>query len=246
MPKSPRVLLVSLRDDGDPIIVHEHACFAREAGIEPSQLDVHQMVHGALSSSTLTPYDAVFFGGSGAYSVLDDVHWIRQGLDALRTVVDARIPAWASCFGFQGLALALGGEVIHDASREELGSTRLRLTPAGQEDALLGTLPSSFWGQEGHHDRVSTLPDGVISLVTGEVCPEQAFRVDGAPFWASQFHPELRVDGTVLRFRHYLEHYFHGTREEAEVTLRRLESGPETPEVNRLLWHLVHSLSARV
>lgn len=238
MPRSPRALLVSLRDPHDPMALHERHCFAATAQLPLEQLDVHAMASGRLDASTLPRYDVVFFGGSGAYSVLDDVPWIRDGLTALQEVVASRVPAWASCFGFQGLALALGGEVVNDEARTELGATLLTLTPEGRADPLLRGLPDTFWAQEGHHDHVTRLPPGVTRLVTGDVSAEQAFRVDGAPFWASQFHPELDPSTTVQRFLHYLELYFTGSRAEADAMLATLRAGIQTPEVPQLLARL--------
>ncbi|HMV67606.1 MAG TPA: type 1 glutamine amidotransferase [Myxococcota bacterium] len=235
----PRALLVSLRDPHDPMAHHERACFAAAARIDVDRLDVHAMIDGPLDPASIVGRDAVFFGGSGAFSVLDDVAWIRDGLVALQRVIDARAPAWASCFGFQGLALALGGEVIHDDARTELGATRLELTDEGRADPLVGTLPARFWAQEGHHDHVVRLPPGVTRLARGEAACEQAFKVDGAPFWASQFHPELDPDTTVHRFLHYLELYFTGSRAEADAMLHHLRSGEQTPEVPALLARLV-------
>jgi GMP synthase (glutamine-hydrolysing) len=237
--RAPRALLVSLRDPHDPMAAHERRCFADTARIPLDHLDVHAMAEGPLRGDGLGKYDAVFFGGSGAYSVLDDVPWIRAGLDALRLVVDARRPAWASCFGFQGLAMALGGSVERDDARQELGAVLLTLTPDGANDPLLRRLPSRFWAQEGHHDHVTRLPPGVIRLVSGDVSPEQGLRVDGAPFWASQFHPELDSRTTVERFLHYLALYHDGSDEEAEQMVERLRSGEVTESVGELLAHLV-------
>lgn len=218
---------------------HERLCFAEAAEVPLDAIHLHFMSEGKLTNAELRGVDTVFFGGSGAYSVNDDVQWIRDGLEALLRVVDQRVPAWASCFGFQGLARAMGGEVVRDDEREEMGAVELQLTAAGRADPLMSTLPDRFWGEEGHHDRVTTLPAGVIRMVTGTVCPEQAFRVDGAPFWASQFHPELTPERTAARFEHYREHYFRGPAEEADATLEKLRTGPSTPAVGQLLRQLV-------
>ena len=233
----PRALLVSLRDPHDPMAEHERRCFAASAQVPPEQVDLHRMVEGPLPVDRLGRYDAVFFGGSGAYSVLDDVPWIKAGMTALQQVVEARVPAWASCFGFQGLALALGGTVENDDARQELGATLLHLTDAGRADPLMSALPASFWAQEGHHDHVTALPPGVVRLATGDVSLEQAFKVDGAPFWASQFHPELDRHSTIDRFLHYLDHYHDGS--DADVTLAKLRAGEDTPEVAGLLARLL-------
>ena len=215
---------------------HERLCFAEACELDIDQVATHSMTEGVPARWRLKEVDALLFGGSGAFSVLDDVVWIRQGLDLLVDVVDMGVPAWASCFGFQGLALALGGRVENDESRTEMGSTWLHLTPAGQADPLFSTLPKSFWAQQGHHDHVTEMPSGVERLATGDVCREQAFKVQGAPFWASQFHPELTVQRTLDRFRHYRDHYLDS---DGDSVLRTLESGEETPEVSTLLSRLV-------
>lgn len=232
----PRALLIGLRDEADPMLRHEALCFRERAGLSEAELAVHAMPSGRPSRWKLRRYDALFFGGSGAYSIFDDVAWIQRSLDLLVDVVELKIPSWASCFGFQGLAMALGGTVEHDESRTEMGSTWLELTEAGHADPLLGTLPSGFWAQEGHQDSVTAVPEGVTMLATGSLVEAQAFRVDGAPFWASQFHPELTVQRTLDRFRHYRNHY---AAAEADGVLKRLEEGEETREVGELLARLV-------
>jgi GMP synthase (glutamine-hydrolysing) len=218
--------------------LQERQCFADRAGLPVEAVAMHAMIEGHPGRGLLTRHDAVFFGGSGAYSVLDDIPWIRAGIDLCLEVIDLRVPAYASCFGFQGLALALGGRVARDAARTELGATPLRLTEAGRQDPLFGALPDRFVAQEGHHDHVEVLPPGVTLLATGEVSRHQAFRVDGAPFWASQFHPELTAVTTTARFRYYMEHYLEEP-EKAQETLHMLATGQDSPEMGDLLGRLV-------
>jgi GMP synthase (glutamine-hydrolysing) len=231
-------LLISLREPGDAMEVHERQCFAERARIPIENLHVHCIFDGVPDATVLRSYDAILFGGSGAFSVLDDTLWIRTAITALMTVVELRVPAWASCFGFQGLGVALGGTVERDEQKTEMGSVLLELTPEGKADPLLSALPARFWAQEGHHDRVVELPAGVTLLARGEEVEEQAFKVDGAPFWASQFHPELRLEDTLLRFRHYSPFYLH-TDEDWEARFRIMEAGKETPEMSDVLARLV-------
>lgn len=233
MRAGPRALLVSLRDPHDPMSQHERHCFSERARLPLDALDVHPMAYGHPDRGALLRYDAIFFGGSGAYSVLDDVEWIRDGMRVLLEVVELRVPAWASCFGFQGLSLALGGEVNHDDARQELGAYPLDLTDAGRADPVLSVLPARFWGQEGHHDHVDRLPPGVTLLATGSGIRNQAFKVDGAPFYASQFHPELTVATTVDRFLHYATLYAAPGTTDAQ--LAHLRSGIDTPEMAEVL-----------
>lgn len=232
---APRVLLISLRDPHDAMAAHEARCFATQAGLPLENLHVHPMAHGRPDLGAR--WDAVLFGGSGAYSVLDDVEWIREGSRLVLDVIDRRIPAFASCFGFQAAALALGGIVTRDPDRAEIGSTVLHRTAAGAADPLFEVLPDSFDAQEGHQDHVDELPGGVDLLVRGDAIPNQALRVRGAPFWATQFHPELTAQTTLDRFHHYGDHYLDP--DEADEVLARIAAGRDTPELAELLRRVV-------
>ena len=218
---------------------HERDCFAERANIDCADITMHFMADETPSRSLLRGCDAVLFGGSGAYSVLDDIDWIHRTLDTLLEVIDLEQVAYASCFGFQGLALALGGTVTHDEARTEMGTTSLELTAAGRSCPLFSVLPDHFRAQQGHHDHVTTLPEGVELLARNNNVEAQAFRVTGVPFWASQFHPELNLDRTIDRFRHYQRHYV-GDPSKISGLLKTLQAGgPCTPAVGSLLSRLV-------
>jgi GMP synthase (glutamine-hydrolysing) len=201
----PRDLLISLRDPDDPMAKQELRCFRDTTGL--AGLEIVHAATTPLDDRLLGEARVFFFGGSGAYSVLDPHPWVRAMLDFLVRVVDHKVPAWASCFGFQGLSLALGGEVNRDDARQELGAFPIDLTGAAADDPLFGGLPGTFHAQLGHHDHVDRLPAGVTLLATGRKIHNQAFKVDGAPFWATQFHPELNKATTTERWNYYRSHY---------------------------------------
>ncbi len=227
-----RDVLVSLRDPNDPMAAQELRCFRETTG-----LGELVMVHAAvtpLDDRLLDTTRAFFFGGSGAYSVLDTHDWVRAMLDFLVRVVDAEVPAWASCFGFQGLALALGGEVNRDDARQELGAFPIDLTPEGAADPLFRHLPPTFDAQLGHHDHVDRLPSGVTLLATGRAIRNQAFKVDGAPFWATQFHPELNKRTTTERWNYYRSHYADSPDAAAAID-RVMAESPDTLEVQAVM-----------
>ncbi len=230
-----RPILISLRDPDDPMAAQELRCF-QESALLPELTKIHA-AETPLDDRLFERYDLFFFGGSGAYSVLDTHGWVRNMLDFFVRVVDRKVPAWASCFGFQGLSLALGGEVNRDDDRQELGAFPVDLTEAGRDDPLFGALPDTFPVQLGHHDHVDRLPSGVTLLVTGRKIRNQAFKVDGAPFWASQFHPELRKHTTIERWNYYKEHYADpATAREIEAVFA---ASPDTEEVQSVLARFV-------
>lgn len=217
---------------------HERQCFAEAARLPLDHVGMHFMQDGRPSRGVLTGCDGVFFGGSGAYSVLDDHPWIHDMLSGLLEAVELGVPAYASCFGFQGLAVAMGGEVVHDLDRKEMGGTVLRLTEDGATDGLFSALPANFYGQQGHEDHVVAVPRGVTLLARGQGVEAQAFKVDGVPFWASQFHPELRKRHTIERFEHYIERYLTEGHD-VDAVLADLHSRKETAEVSELLARMI-------
>ena len=232
-------VLISLRDPDDTMAEHERMCFAECARVPISSVKMHHIAKSLPPLHRLEDIGCIFFGGSGAYSVLDDLPWIHQTIDLMLAVVERKIPAYASCFGFQGLAKALGGTVRRDDTLTEMGSYELSLTPDGNQDSLFKTLPGKFWAQEGHHDHVVALPPGVTLLARGEQVHAQAFRVNHAPFWASQFHPELNYERTLERFQFYADHYLGEDEASSREAFKSLKGGPNSPEVPELLARLI-------
>jgi GMP synthase (glutamine-hydrolysing) len=230
-----RSLLISLRDPDDPMAEQELRCFVATTGLTALR-KVHA-INTPLDADLLASADVFFFGGSGAYSVLDTHAWVKNMLGFLCRVVDARKPAWASCFGFQGLSLALGGEVNRDDARQELGAFPIDRV-SGVLDPVFDAAPPTFYAQLGHHDHVDVLPPGVTLLATGRAIHNQAFRVDGAPFWAAQFHPELRKSTTIERWNYYRSHY-SGDPAAADRIDRVMMESPDTPEAEGIIRQFV-------
>ena len=232
-PDDLKILLVSLRDKSDPMAVHELNCF--KTALKVRHIDCIN-ASSELLTQDLLEKDLILFGGSGAYSVLDDISWIKSTLKFLITVVENNTLAWASCFGFQGLALAMGGKVIRDESKQKLGSYEVMLTNEGISDSVFSVLPKKFYAQFGHHDHVTYMPSGLINLAYCDQGAYQAFKVKGANFWGGQFHPELNNALTWERWEHYREHYEGDDKEQIEKTLK---SSPDTPNVDRVFDALI-------
>jgi GMP synthase (glutamine-hydrolysing) len=228
-------LLISVRDQDDPMVDHERSCFEGRTGLK---MDVVFAIDRGLGERLLEDRPAVFFGGSGAYAVTDTAPWIREALDFFLLVVDQKVPSYASCFAFQGLALAMGGEISHEPEYAEMGIIPVELTEAAKSDVLFEGLPDTVMVASGHNDHVSRLPAGVTRFAVGDLVGNQAFKVDGAPFWASQFHPELTRADLLVRWNFYRDIF---TTDPVEIakTDATLEASPETPESNSLLAKLL-------
>ena len=231
-----RGLLLQVRDPGDPMSPHEIASFVRVLQPLAVDISVYDLLGRSITPRDLAGADFVLMGGSGDYSATSTEPWLQTALDSLREVYASGIPAFASCWGFQGMAVAMGGEVVQDRSRAELGTHELVLTAAGRTDPLFGTLGSPFKAQFGHEDIVETLPPGTTLLASSARVANEAYRFDGAPVYCTQFHPELDVAGTHARFAAYPRY----VEEVAGATLGEvIGTMEETPLANGLIRRFV-------
>lgn len=229
-----RFKLLQARLPNDVVREEERAAFASQMGVSLQDIVAYDMLSQELSFDTVTgDCDALLVGGSGAFSVLDNEPWIRSFIDLLGHIADQGFPTFASCFGFQGMVLALGGEVVHDEPNAEVGSFLLETTKDATGDPLFGALPTQFVAQEGHKDRAKKLPGGVTNLAQSERCPYQAIRVRNTLVYATQFHPELTYTENRKRFGRYFDMYSKAFgRSEAESMM---DAFKPSPEANALL-----------
>jgi GMP synthase (glutamine-hydrolysing) len=227
-----RFLLLQARLPDDEMAAHEHQCFTRALGAEPAQVLGHSLLAGRPDPGLLESADALLVGGSGQFSVLDDEPWVKDFIDFLsEVVVGQRRPTFASCFGFQGLVLAGGGEVICDKEGAEVGTFSLSLSTAGLADPLFGKMPQGCNVQLGHKDRAERLPAGMIHMAYTERSAHQALRIEGTPIVATQFHPELAKQDNINRYLRYWEEYGSGDPGCDPV----MQSMAESPEAYELL-----------
>jgi GMP synthase (glutamine-hydrolysing) len=231
-----RFLLLQVRNADDPVRMQEVDCFARALGCERDQIRVFDLLAGAPTVTQLDAVDTVLLGGSGDYSVAQGGPWLAAALEAMRTLYDLGKPTFASCWGFQAMARALGGEVVTDLNRAELGSITVQLTPAGKRDPVFGHLSPTFLALMGHQDIVDRLPAGATLLASSQRVENQAFRFDGKPIYCTQFHPELNRSTFLERlwnYPWYVERIVGVGIDDFVATCR------ETPETSGLLLRFV-------
>ena len=236
-----RFLLLQVRNPDDPMLRQEIGCFARCFACETGQIEVVDLLSGAPSREALDRADVVLLGGSGDYSVARGGPWLGAALDAMRQLYEESKPTFASCWGFQAMARALGGEVVTDRGRAEVGSVWLHLTEAGRRDPVFGHLDDRFQVLIGHEDIVTELPRGATLLASSDRVENEAFRFDGKPIYCTQFHPELSRADIVQRlitYPSYLPLAGAGSLEELE------RMTPETPHAERILTRFLELVMA--
>ena len=91
------------------------------------------------------------------------------------------------------------------------------LTEAGASDPLLAGMPPAFEAFVGHKEAISSLPSSATLLASSPGCPVQMFKVR-ENVYATQFHPELDVDGITTRIHAYADHGYFAA-DELQLTL---------------------------
>ncbi|MEM7316471.1 MAG: gamma-glutamyl-gamma-aminobutyrate hydrolase family protein, partial [Planctomycetota bacterium] len=114
-------LLLQVRDADDPMRSQEVATFAEALDTDPSRIETWDLLGGEPRQSRLDACHIVLIGGSGDYSAAADDPWLDSAFSAMRQLYEQSKPTFASCWGFQAMARALGGRTITDLDRAELG-----------------------------------------------------------------------------------------------------------------------------
>ena len=226
------ILLLQVRDADDPMRAHEVECFQRVLDVDPSLIGSFDLLNGPVPESWISGAKMILIGGSGAYSAVGNEPWLDTALDSLRFVHSSGTPTFASCWGFQAMARAMGGTVDHLPDRAEIGSLPIEITEHGQSDPLFANFGESFRGQLGHEDFVTELPPGTTLLARTEHSA-QVYRFDGLPVYCTQFHPELSRDDLAQRLSAYPSYVELATGRSATDVINSLRECHEATELLR-------------
>lgn len=235
-----RLIVLQIRDDRR-VEEQEKRCFVELSGLDEDQFDWWNLVdRPQVTFRDLDGYDAVVIGGAGAHSVTETYPFSAPLARSVERLAAERRPLFGSCWGHQFVAQALGGEVVTDLERKELGTFDVELTEAGRSDPWLEGMPARFGVQLGHHDRVTRLPRNAVELAYSDLCPNQAFRLADAPVYGAQFHVELDKQRMIDRATVYRDEYLSDPG-----ALDRLVAALEpTPEASTLFGRFIDRVVA--
>ncbi len=104
-----------------------------------------------------------------------------------RDILDADVPVFGICYGFQAMAQALGGEVRRTGA-SEFGRTDIEVTEPG---TLLAGVPVSHRAWMSHGDAVTLAPQGFRTLAASVGAPVAAFEALDRRLAGVQWHPEV-------------------------------------------------------
>ncbi|MFB7890777.1 glutamine amidotransferase [Microbacterium sp. NPDC056044] len=217
----PFVLLATRAEDVPAD--EEYALFLRYTGLSPDQLIRVRLEAEPMPRLELDELSGIFVGG-GPFNASDPLdkksptqRRVEQEFGILLDEVVARdFPFLGACYGVGTLG-AHQGAVIDRTYSEPISVVPVTVTEAGASDPLLAGVPETFGAFVGHKEAITQLPASATLLASSPTCPVQMFRV-GANVYATQFHPELDVEGITTRIHAYAD-YGYFAADELELTL---------------------------
>lgn len=220
-------LLLATRPE-DAAADNEYESFLALSGLAERDLRRMRLEQRALGAIDLRDWSGIMLGG-GPFNYTESAELktpVQRRIEAdlhglLDQVVAADFPFLGACYGIGALGTHQGA-TIDRRYAETVGCVTIELTPAGRADPLLRDLPRRFDAFAGHKEAVSALPGHAVLLAGSAGCPVQMFRI-GTNVYATQFHPELDIDGLCTRIDVYKHAgYFEPDQaEELKATVRR-------------------------
>lgn len=182
--------------------------FLKATGLRPEQLVRVRGESAPLPKLTLDDYSGVIFGG-GPFNAGDPQEKkpeVQKRVEAdfsrvLDEAVEKDFPVFGACYGI-GLIGAHQGGVINREYGEPAMSITVTLAEAARHDPLFEGMPQQFQAIVGHKEACAVLPPNATLVATGQSCPVQMFRIKNN-IYATQFHPELDLEGFRVRLNVY-------------------------------------------
>jgi GMP synthase (glutamine-hydrolysing) len=117
--------------------------------------------------------------------------------------IRGKYPLLGVCYGAQLLAKQNGGNVTASNTRE-YGRAKLKKVEA---DVLLKDIPVDSQVWMSHGDTIQTIPSNFKIIASTDSVNVAAFKIEGEPTYAIQFHPEVThsVDGKTL-LHNFIKH----------------------------------------
>ena len=138
-----------------------------------------------------TDGDAWIISGSSC-SVYDELEWMLDLEEKLRSVRLLNKPVLGICFGCQLIAKSYGGKVELNPEGWELGAYPMKLTKEGLKSRILSGFSDNAIVYQSHSDCVTRLPRDAVKLAQNKK-GTQAFKIHNN-IYGVQFHPEFSWD----------------------------------------------------
>jgi GMP synthase (glutamine-hydrolysing) len=236
-----KILLIQLRKDLNALPAEQKG-FIELSGLREDQfeiLDAYRKTN--FTANVIDEFDGIMVGGlsddpSDSVEVTSHVFpFLGSFRQALDRMVKSDKPGLLSCGGFMLASVILGGRIEIDPQKSELGVVSIYLTELGKRDPLLKGSQGSFKAVSGHIKSTVLLPPNSGLLAYSDKCPVHAFRINSAPVYAFQFHPEITCADLESRVEHYKDKYFDSHDDYVEF----LNLMDDTSTANRIVRRFV-------
>jgi GMP synthase (glutamine-hydrolysing) len=173
----------------------------REYNLKHDIIELDQIIH---IRSTEKLGALIVLGGPR--SANDTDLKMKNELDLIHKVINAKVPYLGICLGLQTLVKAMGGQVVKCEIKEAGFRNQydkyhnIELTPQGRMDDLFKNLPDSFTVFQLHGETVQ-LSSKMILLASGDTCKNQIVKI-GTNAYGIQYHFELKEDMLELWIKH--------------------------------------------
>jgi GMP synthase (glutamine-hydrolysing) len=226
----PFVLLATRAQDGPAD--EEYALFLRFTGLPPERLRRVRLEREPMPEIDLDEVSGILVGGSpfNASDPSERKSAVQRRVEAeMAALVDEVVardaPFLGACYGVGTLGTHLRAP-IDGTFAEPISVVDVTLSAAGRADPLLRGMPDTFAAFVGHKEAISSLPGTATLLASSSTCPVQMFRV-GENVYATQFHPELDLDGIITRIHAYAS-FGYFAADELDLTLAAVRRAPVT------------------
>ncbi|WP_282958965.1 glutamine-hydrolyzing GMP synthase [Phycicoccus avicenniae] len=180
-------------EGGDPVHLADKPVLVVDFGAQYAQLIARRVREANCFSEvvphTMTPAEmlakdpaAIILSGGPSSVYEDGAPRLDPG------VLEAGVPVFGMCYGFQAMALALGGTVAR-TGLSEFGATPATITDT--HSTLFNGQPADQSVWMSHGDSVEEAPDGMRVTATTSGAPVAGFEDDERRLYGVQWHPEV-------------------------------------------------------
>lgn len=215
------------------------------SGLAPGvQIDVAEISLDKAVGIDIERYAGVCWTGSNLFFSASNTI-VQRHIDLCRSLFDAGIPQFGSCWAAQLAAQTAGGTVEQNPKGREFGLARkITLTNSGRTHPMFAGKPIAFDGFTSHADIVTRLPEGATLLAGNSFSPVQALEVrfGKGEFWAVQYHPEYNLSEiaclTHVRQDSLIEQGVFQDEDMVKSYIQDLQTLGQAPSRQDLAWKL--------
>lgn len=141
----------------------------------------------------------IITGGPQRLIRLKEYPYLPQEIKLIAKAIKQHKAILGICLGAQLIGEAFGAKT-QTSPQKEFGVFPVKLTEAGEQDAIFGNFPNPFDALQLHNDTPS-LPKGAMLLAKSERCPHQVFRM-GKKIYGTLSHLEITQHVWNLLIKH--------------------------------------------